>query len=365
VTEYIESLEVLENEKMSCLVDWLSFTIQDTLKNNVDSIITDILKIDKDKFVELKTGHYGYKSQRAYDQIRIYSDGRHGMGIHIQMSGSGCRLFEKEYPGTWKEFLISIQGANISRLDLAIDEKDGLLDLELMINKARKREIISKFRYFDYRCSWMTEFDNEGLTLYCGSNTSDIKFRIYDKAFEQAVKIESNISEKSFLKGYGMKFASENKWIRFEIQFRNEMALQMYNTIISSTETDFFGVTAGIIKDKLRFIEQSESDTNKRRWEESLFWTKFLEGVERLKLSRNPSKKTLEESLGHFKKQYAPSLAMYLIYFGGNIDEIIKIATEGRERLSNKHYEMLNSCDLVTEKTPNMFDEIESYESLF
>jgi len=344
VAECVESLKTLENEKMSCLVDWLSFTIQDNFKNTIDSIITDILKIDKDKFIELKTGHYGYKSQRAYDQIRIFSDGHHGMGIHIQMSGSGCRLFEKEYPGTWRDFLISIQGANISRLDLAIDEKDGLLDLDLMITKARSRECVSKFRFFDYRCSWMTEFKNEGSTLCCGSNTSDIKFRIYDKAFEQAIKMECNVSEKSGLKGKSMQWASENKWIRFEIQFRNEMALQMCNTLISSSDSEFFTSTAGIIKDKLRFVEPSESDTNKRRWDESLFWSKFLEGVEKLKLSRKPTKKTLEESLSHFEKQYAPSLAMYFTYFGGDIDKILKIISNGQERMSIRHYEMLNSC---------------------
>ncbi|MEI6119459.1 MAG: replication initiation factor domain-containing protein, partial [bacterium] len=292
---------------------------------------------------DCKKGHHGYKSQKAYDNIRIYSDGNTGMGIHVQMSGSGCRLFEETYKGTWKDFLLSINDANISRIDLAIDEKQGLLDLEKMAEKIKNKEVVTQFRSWTETNSGTFEFKNIGKTLYLGSVTSDIRFRIYDKAYETAHKWLMTLDENEIPRRELMRWSEENHWVRFELQFRDDLAQQIVSKIIENNDDNFFPLVAGVIKDKIRFVEPSESDINNRRWVESDFWLTFLEGVEKLKISVKPKKKDITDSLNHFEKQYAPTLATIFTYFEGDLDSILSIIYRGKKRMKSKHYELLNS----------------------
>lgn len=339
------NVESVLNEEMSCLVDWLSFTIQDTQKYSVENIISDLLKIDKDKFTDLKKGHHGYLSQKAYDNIRIYSNGLEGMGIHVQMSGSGCRLFEGTYPGTWKDFFREIKnyGGKPSRLDMAIDDKKGYLDLDLMIEKLNKREIVTKFTKYRKISDGDFDYAKEGKTLYLGSMKSDIFFRIYDKSYEQMQKgMDSTKNE--FEKNAFYEVGMNSHWVRFELQMRNEIACNMFEQIVNSECENLFTYVAGVIKDKVRFVDPNPNDENKWRWEESLFWKKFMKGVEKLKISKRPKKKTLEEVMNHFEKQWAPTMATIFTFYEGDYSELTRMIYQGKERMKSKHYNLLNSC---------------------
>jgi len=74
-----------------------------------------------------------------YPQIlrrnRIYYDGREEMGCHVEMSGQGCRQYEANFTDSpWKDLfgVVLSEGGKFSRLDLAIDNVDGVLSLELV-----------------------------------------------------------------------------------------------------------------------------------------------------------------------------------------------------------------------------------------
>lgn len=329
-----------KNKEMSCIVDWLSFTILDTSKYTIDNIITDILQLDKKTFIKLDKGQHGYLSQIAYDNIRIFSDGLEGMGIHVQMSGSGCRVYEHETKGNWMQLFKYIKNFNVTRLDLAIDDKQEYLNMDILIQKTENREIVTQFRKYNIHKSGRFEDTFDGKTLYIGSSTSDIRIRIYDKTYEQCIKLLQNAKndiEKSIIKNQLLT----QHWIRCELQFRDELAKSMLNLLCEKTQEEYFEYIAGVLKDKIRYVDPS-NDSNRRRWKESDFWIAFLEGIKKIKIGLCKKIKTFIDTLNHFEKQYAPTLATIFTFFEGDLEKIIEIIQRGKARMKKRHFMSIN-----------------------
>ncbi|MET1546966.1 replication initiation factor domain-containing protein, partial [Staphylococcus aureus] len=78
------------------------------------------------------------------------------------------------------------------RLDLAINDKTGILNIPDLAKKCKQEECISVFRSFkNYRSGELVHRDEKpymGNTLYIGSLKSEVYFCIYEKDYEQYVK---------------------------------------------------------------------------------------------------------------------------------------------------------------------------------
>ena len=85
-----------------------------------------------------------------------------------------------------------IDGGVMKRIDLAINDHTGILDIPELAEKCRKREYIGKSRSYKYYQSGELikhrEDDREymGRTLYLGSLKSDVYFCIYEKEIGRA-----------------------------------------------------------------------------------------------------------------------------------------------------------------------------------
>ena len=86
------------------IYDYITFTSK---IHNQFSVI-DFLGLQDVEFETLK-GFYGYKDRLYYDGISIHYNGRENMGICVEMSGKGCRTWEKygsaDYDGLFSEIL--------------------------------------------------------------------------------------------------------------------------------------------------------------------------------------------------------------------------------------------------------------------
>lgn len=305
------------SKDLFCLIDWLSFTIKKNI--SVDYIITDFLKMNSADFVELDRGNYGYKRQIANGQVRIYSDGKEEMGIHIQLSGQGCRQVEETLEGDWLTLfkkIIDVEGT-FSRCDIAIDDKIGALDITKIQKKTEKKEYVSRFTNWDIKTSCKNDSDKYGKSVYFGSEKSDIRLRFYDKAVEQGI---------------------EGHWVRTELQLRDEranIAIQLY--LAGKTIGE---IITGVLKHYIRFVDPS-SDSNKRRWNTSKFWDKFIADAEILKLTKGQKKRTLDDVYSWINNSVAPSLALLVKASSGDLTMIHEMISEGSERLKPKHYALL------------------------
>lgn len=305
------------SKDLICLFDWISFTIKKNI--SIDYIISDFLKMNSADFIELDRGNYGYKRQIANGNVRIYSDGKEDMGIHIQLSGQGCRQVEESLNGDWLTLfkkIIEAEGT-FSRCDIAIDDKTGVLDIKKIQKKTEKKEYVSRFNSWSINTSCKNDSDKYGKSVYFGSAKSDIRLRFYDKAVEQGV---------------------EGHWIRTELQLRDEranVAIRLY--LSGKTIGD---IVTGVLKNYIRFVDPS-SDSNKRRWKTSKFWDEFIADAEILKLTEGQKERTLDDVYTWINKSVGPSLALLVKASDGDLAIIHEMIIEGSKRLKPKHYALL------------------------
>ena len=232
------------------LIDWLAFTVHYLTLDDVFQLLgfTDIVND-----FEMSNGSNGYKDRYYYDGISIHFNGREDMGIHINMSGQGCRVFEtySDY-GDFNELLLrcsELQKFNITRLDVAYDDFNNYLPIDEIVRCVHHQEWLSPSNMK----WWEAVYSSAGISAYIGSPRSNIRFRFYDKGAEKH---------------------QDYQWTRLEIQLRDVAALMFaYKWIIEKHDINilFFEV----INKYIKFIELD--NTRKTRCSVKPWWNDFLQ----------------------------------------------------------------------------------------
>ncbi|MFR4137790.1 MAG: replication initiation factor domain-containing protein, partial [Anaerobutyricum hallii] len=118
---------------------------------------------------------------------------------------------------SWYDFMLDCltAGGKMKRLDLAINDKAGILDIPKLKEKYKAGECISYFRMQkDYSGTEKCGSDlpkNTGETLYLGSTSSELYMCAYQKNYEQYVKNSIEVEDTEIKN-------------RFEIRMKNERA---------------------------------------------------------------------------------------------------------------------------------------------
>lgn len=313
------------------LVDWLAFTAP------VNTPLPDLLpRSDRLSWTVAERGALGYRQQLVSGGVHYYTDGSPTQGVHVVISGSGCREIEaagcvdQDYLGGWPGYLklITDSGWNITRLDLAIDETDGVLKIEELANNITSGHCVSQWNKVKRYPEWNTNGELIGDGLSIGSRVSNKYLRIYNKALEWKSKKHTE---------------SPNKhWIRVEIELKQESANEIA-AIIAAQET--LGVIVeSLLRHYLQFKQQVPTDSNKRRWPLLPSWSTFLGNVARLKLSTAPEVRTIETVKRWIKHQVAPMLSVVVSVAGGDLDFVLECVTDGLSRLQPRHLKLLTSA---------------------
>ncbi len=310
-----------------CIIDWFAFTV-----SHLDPFrVVDMLGLKRGLFSELERGGMGYKKRLQFGHITIFYDGSENMGCHVEMSGQGCREYETS-SHSWLDLIaiIELDKGKLTRLDIAIDTVDDSLRLT-QINYALRsgniRTLFTKTRTTESSDITADGLKNKARTRYFGSGTSRVMFRVYDKA------AQLGLSE---------------KWLRFELQLRDDRATVAAGEILQRKDLGF--VAVGIINQYISFIKRD--DSNKSRCTLQDWWFNWLHHTEKLKITTVKAQKLISEVQDYIKKQYAPTLAMIKKAVGvADFSDFLKdVLTNGYSRLSTKHDQIIfNSrlcCDL-------------------
>ena len=237
------------------LIDWVSISTKELDKDGVIAL----LGFGEIPWQSIK-GMYGYQDRLNYEGVNIHYNGRDDMGVLLELSGQGCRTFESlgngDFERLWK-FVLSGHG-NITRLDIAYDDHSGILDMDKLFSDSYTFNYVSKSDSFDF------QFSNKGKTIYHGSEKSEIRLRIYDKAKERHCEEGTH-------------------WIRAEFQLRRDRARKFLE--LDGTYGERF---AGIMLNYLRYVEPQEDDSNKWRWPLTDYWAEFLQDAVRISLYEKP-----------------------------------------------------------------------------
>ena len=242
----------------------------------------------------------------------------------MSMSGNGCRTFEtmsaltgakdgQDASGTAFSVLFRLlaaeESANVSRIDVACDDREGFLDMDEIVQKIQTNQVNSRMT----RRSVLVSYDGtrrNGSTIYIGAPSSDFRVRIYDKALEQG---------------------EDGHWVRVELVLRKKNA----NAFVEQmTNAESVGkLAAQVINDKFSFIERD--DSNITRCTVCDWWRAFVDELESVRLvARCVIQHRVEQIENWVEAQVGPSLAIIVRTLGW--PHLMEIAHAARGRLSEK-----------------------------
>jgi len=357
-------------------VDWLSFSVPYDKGNFAWIVETLGERTDLDK------GFMGYSQSFVTDfGARVgYSPDKPENKIHVVLSGKSLAGLNGQLSiETLIESVIEIEG-KFCRIDIALDDFDGLLDFETIWTKLENKEVGTRFKTYSRIQGKKTKIDNpddfsriesgslwkdtsrpmkSGDTIYIGNRSSDVFCRIYDKIKETK---SNRISVNG--KTYVLPF-----WNRLEFELKGTAADQYCNP------HDFINLETGEICHKsigkkvrrssfldrsfprtayyyLKFLEPTykfkklENGTrfrelkHKRHWESSLWWTQFLQTAEGEKIGLSFVRPGLENVRDWMMNQNSGAFYLLKELFG---DKFIKtLEDQGEEKFSeNKRYQKL------------------------
>lgn len=294
-----------QKSSLTALIDWCQITVKDV---DLFTVITDILKIPL-SLMELQNkgkGIAGHELVAGFDNIKILkpTGKMQYNGFQILMSGSGCRNYEnflvinKE---TWFDFFARVcqYHVNFPRIDLAIDDHKPYLNIPELIRLTKQGLISSQLRNYSENASGELSESipvHKGNTLYLGSSNSDFRIVFYEKGYEQAEKFGKEL---------------DPNWNRYELRFRQERANKVVQELIA--RRDVAEIAMSVLNGKIRFLEQPEnkSTSRKRLYPTYPPWELFMQDIEKIKLTIQPQKKTLNSIWNWLESSVAPSLKLF------------------------------------------------------
>lgn len=324
-------------------------------------------------FIDLGSRMF-YEHCYTYNCINIYTPRQkdfENMGFCLSMSGQGCRFFENHVKGfTWKYFFQALRvyvelgcSVNIARVDFAFDDivkensKKPLLDLDVIESYRNSHLFTSLYRKSDKQIHDRFEMKSSihetlisndiSKTIYFGSRKSNSFCRFYDKLVEQKQKYKSNAVE---LKNLEDKKISH--WVRFEIVFKNTVAIKIINSMIELSEELFSNRFAEVINYYIRFIEPDND--NRYKCSIASWWSTFLGTVEKSKLkSVGIVKNAFKRSVEWFARSVAPTLAAIRKSVGTeSVLDMIE-AFGDIHRWKQKHFEISKCSDISEQAISN------------
>lgn len=304
--------------QINAIIDWLQFTVKGD--RTVEYVIEELLRLKEEDFTMLEKGNLGYSSQMINNNIKILFNGTKEMGVHVIMSGKGCRYYENnnnlvELINRFDDF------TKISRIDIAYDDFTGnTILLDKIVDDSRKANIVSRWK----TSSEIIKRDIAtakivGHTISFGSRSSDMYLRFYNKSMEQ--KVEGN-------------------WIRMELEIKGDRA-EVLKEKIQLDNIHIGSFISTVINNYIRFLECNERDKNKSRWKTAEYWERIVDTTKKGKLTKRKESKTILHSKKWVKNQIAPTLAMIIKAEEGDLEFLFESLESGSKRLKSKHYKMI------------------------
>lgn len=310
---------------------------------NVETIIEKLLRLKMKYMLHEDYAFYSYTEQYVFGNIVVMTSHDIEKGILVEMKGQGCRQFERfllAQQRTWYDFFLEVLGMDgvFKRLDLAINDKVGLLNIPELTRKCLNEECISVFRSFkNYRSGELVKKQEKidmGNTLYIGSLKSEVYFCIYEKDYEQYIKLGIPLEENPVKN-------------RFEIRLKNERALHAVIDLLNNRNVG--QTTFSIINRYIRFVDK---DPNKRRsqWKINADWVFFLgENQNKLRLTSEPEPYSFARTLNWLAHQVAPTLKLAINIDKLNDTTIIQTLID-RAELTDRHLKILKQQTLPVEE---------------
>lgn len=306
-----------KKDSLDGIVDYLTIHFFST---DYEMLIENVLGISMRHMIYHDSTTLGYTGRysllKAID-IRVSED--EVKGTLFELKGTGCRYLAGWLKGkkeTWKIFFERVfeYGGNFTRIDLAINDRYGYLDIPELAKKIERNEFRSAFRIGDvYQSNDFTNQESHGTTLYFGSRKSLMHFCFYQKDHEQRRKKGIPLEEASIIN-------------RYEVRTRHEKAQKMAHQLLKIDS--FEPLVFGLINQMICFYDRPPDKPNVKVDKR---WNNFIGNHEEVTLNLESNPMTLEKSFNWILNNVAPSLKL-IKEFGNiyrvNLLELILQSTE-------------------------------------
>jgi len=306
--------------KSSCyLIDW---TAVSSKIHSPENFIEE-LGMEGITWQTLK-GFYGYKDRIYYDGVSIHSNGRDDMGVFCELSGQGCRVFETyghgDFTRLYDDLLFHTPQTHFTRIDIAFDDHDGILDMDRLFYDTDNENFVSKFD--DFESISGRKKGIRGKSVNFGNKGSPVFIRIYNKAAERGLTDGSH-------------------WIRVELQLRDDRAEAFARRFVACGEDSVGDTFLGILNNYLRFVVPQHDDSNRWRWPMADYWARFIGAAERVRLFQRPGTEYNLHDLENFVfKQAGNAISTYIDIKG---EDAFMDALKKRGTHKNPKYEQLRA----------------------
>lgn len=262
----------MDTSRPTATIDWLSFTIhwnQEALHRfgkafSLERIAAALTNQAGAWIPQASRQHYPFVVSSALTPALcvMASEPDDRMGVHVSWGGSALQTVNPR--AVLRQALA--MGANITRIDIAIDWPHNLLlgSMKMWLDmgdaETRARD-------------WNLITGRKGQTLYVGSRTSEKFLRIYDKAAEQGI---------------------DGPWFRIELECKGDSARGIAQHVDSEGYVYFGDIIKG-------FCDFPKYDP----WQQATTSPTLLEGIPR------PEKR--RDTFSWLMKSVAPSVAKLLV----------------------------------------------------
>ena len=298
------------SEAIEVQFDWVSLTFPDLTSKQV---ITDVLQLQENLFLERPTSQNFYTREMAFaGEKNIYIQDfapvknpetqaiEQKFGTTLYLTGKGTRLFEKallEQNMNWRNFFEKARQyrGHLTRLDIAINDKWGLLNMNDLVKAVQEKRFWSKSKSYAVHGNV-----DDGWTVDFGK--SPFVIRAYDKHKEQANK------------GYDTDVKN-----RVELELHQDKAEYVLEEWLNNAEK-LVNITFNILYTYFWFTnskiedQQLKSDTVRDEIEATVepmpAWSLLTALGKKMKFVREPKKQSVDRIEKWVLQSVVPSLAV-------------------------------------------------------
>jgi hypothetical protein len=348
------------NTSVKTRIDWITFVVH--TGQNPKEVIADFLGLPLEKLKFSSWGRYLYHNHYSLGHINVYFNiaefpqlqGKieynplddplvatiiggdqpplypgaditaklRKMGVCVELSSQALDELQGAFDVDLFALLARIHAnpkVRLTRLDLAADDKNKILDMDTIQDFTNKQQYNSRTRY--YKVFYTGEgLRTTGKTVYIGKKISDVFMRFYDKA-------KQTYNRKTQPDLYN------SHWIRAEIVFKRERATAALDEILKAG-TDAFGETVANLMNGFVTFTLPDATRAERRTV-APWWLAFVDTVTRLKIhipKQAPS--SVERSVNWLAYKLAPTLQVLIDTYGKEqIDKVIAVYGDRRSPL--------------------------------
>lgn len=363
-------------------VDWFQATETQNIEGSVDLFrskfwlfLTEELGYKIDDFEEINSRYFYNTGLTLGRYLNIYYDNDlkeissySPRNVLFQFTGQGStdlalKLSDyyksTNFSNIWYEFfkIVCNLDLKVTRLDIALDDYNGVLNFDKMERKLKRREFKSSKRSYNIVKDKHTDGSTKGQTIYLGArkrHQDGYIVRFYDKYAEYKSKgaivptvVENIITDEG-----------SHKWQRYEMEIHGSACMNFISKILGGYS--FGQLYKGLMRNAIEFLKVSKSNKNKARWDVVDWWLDFLENAEKCSLAEPERDLDLGRLLRWIRVSVVPSLHL-LDEIGSeknfDIYGLIKVCEVGR--YSKKQERLKNTALSMSQ------DEIDKFIDLF